>query len=68
MNIYEYRSFYYLFFIKQKKNSNNFIDMQNPLLKNKKTWLFGDILDRTSHYNRILCAKSMYGSNDSPQK
>jgi hypothetical protein len=36
--------------------------MQNPLLKNKKTWLFGDILDRTSHYNRILCVKSMYGS------
>lgn len=42
--------------------------MQNPLLKNKKTWLFCDLQDRTSHYNRILCAKSLYSSSDSPKK
>ena len=32
--------------------------MNNPLLKNKKTQLFADLQHRTSHYNRILEAKS----------
>lgn len=41
--------------------------MKNPLIKNNKTWLLGDIQHRTSHYNRILCARSVY-STDSPQK
>lgn len=36
--------------------------MNNPLIKNNKTWLFNDLKDRTSHYNKILCAKSLYDS------
>lgn len=42
--------------------------MQNPLLKNNKTWLYGDLQHRTSHYNRIICAKSTYVSCDSPKR
>lgn len=38
------------------------IYMNNPLIKNNKTWLFNDLKDRTSHYNKILCAKSLYDS------
>jgi hypothetical protein len=41
--------------------------MKNPLLKNNKTWLLGDIQHRTSHYNRILCARSQYNKSNYPQ-
>ena len=34
--------------------------MYNPLLKNKKTQTLDDLQHRTSHYNRILCARSAY--------
>lgn len=42
--------------------------MQNPLLKNQKTWLYSDIQHRTSHYNRIICARSMYNAESSTPK
>lgn len=42
--------------------------MQNPLLKNNKTWLYGDLQHRTSHYNRIICARSAYPSSNSPKR
>jgi hypothetical protein len=41
--------------------------MKNPLIKNNKTWLLGDIQHRTSHYNRILCARSQYNKGNYPQ-
>ena len=37
--------------------------MHNPLLKNNKTKVFDDLQHRTSHYNKILGAKSTYSTN-----
>lgn len=48
-------------FVNKIKNYK-YINMNNPLIKNNKTWLFNDLQDRTSHYNKILCAKSLYNS------
>lgn len=42
--------------------------MQNPLLKNNKTWLYGDLQHRASHYNKILCARSSYSGCESSKR
>ena len=38
--------------------------MENPLLQNPKTGLHDDMIHRTSHYNRVLGAKSFYKTRE----